>query len=77
MVSNFKKIRNDIGDDLFKYVVVSCMRNVELMKIEKEKFFVCWCWEVLCLLMFWIFKCLLYDYVSGIIIVCNIILFKL
>lgn len=41
MVSNFKKIRNDIGDDLFKYVVVSCMRNVELMKIEKEKFFVC------------------------------------
>lgn len=38
MVSNLKKIRNDIGDDLLKYAAVSCMRNVEPMKIEKEKF---------------------------------------
>lgn len=39
MVSNFKKIRNDIGDDLFKYVVVSCMRNVELIKKWRKKNF--------------------------------------
>lgn len=37
MVSNLKKIRNDIGDDLLKYAAVSCMRNVEPMKIEKRK----------------------------------------
>lgn len=36
MVSNLKKIRNDIGDDLLKYAAVSCMRNVQPMKIEKE-----------------------------------------
>lgn len=41
MVSNLKKIRNDIGDNLLKYAAVSCMRNVEPMKIEKEKFPVC------------------------------------
>lgn len=36
MVSNLKKIRNDIGDDLLKYAAVSCMRNVEPIKIEKK-----------------------------------------
>lgn len=37
MVSNLKKIRNDIGDDLLKYAAVSCMRNVEPMKNLKKK----------------------------------------
>lgn len=77
MVSNLKKIRNDIGDDLLKYAAVSCMRNVEPMKIEKEKFPVCWCWEVLCLLMFWTLKCSLHDHASGTTIACNIISFKM
>lgn len=70
MVSNLKKIRNDIGDDLLKYAAVSCMRNVQPMKIEKEKFPVCWCWEVLCLLMFWTLKCSLHDHASGTTIAC-------
>lgn len=39
MVSNLKKIRNDIGDDLLKYAAVSCMRNVE--PIKRKKFPVC------------------------------------
>lgn len=37
MVSNLKKIRNDIGDDLLKYAAVSCMRNVEPIKKWREK----------------------------------------
>lgn len=36
MVSNLKKIRNDIGDDLLKYAAVSCMRNVESMKNQNK-----------------------------------------
>lgn len=37
MVSNLKKIRNDIGDDLLKYAAVSCMRNVEPIKKWRKK----------------------------------------